>query len=507
MSSQQAFLDQILVLLALLVPLSTQAQTLQAWQNNGASSEYLRADAIASALGSDQTFTVEFWHRTVFGGPVSGRGGIFSIHSSTGSNKYILFNGSSTASYTGFPQMLTGLSSTDVGTTDLSTEVYAHMALVFDGTDVKLYIDGVLDAQVSQDVTLAATDQWSFGQEYDGGATSDFTSFQMDEMRVWNRPLTAVEVDLAACEALSNDNALLVASYEFNGNLTDATGNGNTLIAENLFGGYATSIIPDCPQGTKLDTDNDNDRFDFSAVADDLAGGTDFTIGTWFKANKASQNESIEAILAVNGQIGGVDNYAVFTINNTSGFGTLRAGTSTSGSFDVGDNQWHYLTLSGDGTEIKAYIDGCLYTTADAPPGLFDAGFRYTLGAEWDGSTVGNTSEAQFEDLSVFSRVLDGFENQDLACNALSLSDPDYVAYYNFDEGIGGAINDITGNGNDATIVLPDANGQALRIDDYASCNIPSSESVVTSSADSGPGSLRDVIAGAGGCGSSIITF
>ena len=121
--------------------------------------------------------------------------------------------------------------------TSMSTGVWHHIAMAFDGTSLKLYQDGMLTGTT----TFAATTVKPITQALLLGGLNNFGYIfhgSMDEVRVWNRALCATEIQgTMNCEIPTTGTGLL-ANYHFNqglagGNnsglttLTDASGNGN----------------------------------------------------------------------------------------------------------------------------------------------------------------------------------------------------------------------------------------------------------------------------------------
>jgi hypothetical protein len=84
-----------------------------------------------------------------------------------------------------------------LGVTTLSTNTWYHVALVYNGTDIRLYLDGVLDANgASNPLTYSSgihdsSTAFAIGARGDG---ADYFDGQIDEVAVFNRALTADEI-------------------------------------------------------------------------------------------------------------------------------------------------------------------------------------------------------------------------------------------------------------------------------------------------------------------------
>jgi hypothetical protein len=131
---------------------------------------------------------------------------------------------------------------TITGTTTLLPNVWYHLAATFNrsGGVLKLYVNAVLDAQVSGLSGLpatASTQSLKLGARGDDAATRLSNGGLMDEVRIWNVERTPAQIGAAMNSELSLQ-AGLVASYHFNQgvaggnnagliNVNDASGNNN----------------------------------------------------------------------------------------------------------------------------------------------------------------------------------------------------------------------------------------------------------------------------------------
>lgn len=121
------------------------------------------------------------------------------------------------------------------GTGANADTTWHHVALTADGTAVRLYVDGVMEASVAQTVTVAGNTRPLFlgGMTPIGGshANQDIGG-QIDGVRLWSRALSAEE--LAARRHLrldASDEAGLVAYYDFDAghapSIRDRSGGGH----------------------------------------------------------------------------------------------------------------------------------------------------------------------------------------------------------------------------------------------------------------------------------------
>jgi len=114
--------------------------------------------------------------------------------------------------------------------TPVPVNTTGHVAMTFDGAALRIFINGVLDAETpistsfvdygSDDVLLGATNHCcGFDRRFDG---------EIDDVRIWNFAKSASEImDQVNCEVTSNQAGLLAAWNFNNSSLQDVSGNGH----------------------------------------------------------------------------------------------------------------------------------------------------------------------------------------------------------------------------------------------------------------------------------------
>ena len=112
---------------------------------------------------------------------------------------------------------------------DIAASTWTHVAGTWDGSTVRLYVNGVLANETAYAGPPAVTSApLSIGNG--AGGTYNWRG-QIDEVRIWNTARTAAQITADAASAISGAPAGLVAAWHFDeasGNtLTDATGHGH----------------------------------------------------------------------------------------------------------------------------------------------------------------------------------------------------------------------------------------------------------------------------------------
>lgn len=100
----------------------------------------------------------------------------------------------------------------------LNTNTWYHIAATYDGSSMKIYINGTLDASVTASGNFTANGIMYLARNYDN--TRTLNGF-LDEFRVWKRALTATEILANNCNVPANASGL-----EANWKMNEGSGNG-----------------------------------------------------------------------------------------------------------------------------------------------------------------------------------------------------------------------------------------------------------------------------------------
>ncbi|WP_343643628.1 endo-beta-N-acetylglucosaminidase H [Chryseobacterium sp.] len=113
--------------------------------------------------------------------------------------------------------------------TALNANTWYHVAATYDGSNMKIYINGVLDATKAQTGSVNSTGAFTVGYLYN---TSRNFNGKIDEVRVWKRALSQTEISQNMCN-VSVPATSLAAYWKFNegsgSTVQDTSGNGVTL--------------------------------------------------------------------------------------------------------------------------------------------------------------------------------------------------------------------------------------------------------------------------------------
>ena len=257
----------------------------------------------------------------------------------------------------------------------------------------------------------------------------------------------------------------LVANYQFNGNVIDASGNGNNGTVN----------------GATLTTDrlgNANSAYSFNGSTDyiDIPHSSSLTftanaisISFWAKIISVP-GSGFNGIIVSKQSGSGASQSGIDVFDNTSQTVGLRAGTSggtyAGGSMpSVSLNQYHHFVLIYDNGTSASYLDGVQTMNSSGGTATIGANTLDLLigKANWSNINAVNFNGV-IDEMQIYNRALTSTEVTQIfsgTCGSIDIT-TGLVASYDFN----GNANDLSSNGNNGTI-----NGATLTTDRFGNAN------------------------------------
>jgi len=286
-------------------------------------------------------------------------------------------------------------------TATITRNVWTHIAATFDGTTMKIYINGALSTSVAAGFStiFVPTGNVHIGN-WQATATTWANPFigSIDEVRLYKKALSASEI-----LGIYNNPANLVADLKLNENTgtiaTDNSGNVNTGTLTNS-PTWTTGKI-----GSALNFTDSYVNIPSSTSLNTITGA--ITLSSWIKASANTANSTIiERWLYGTGV-----NQRSFILyvgsNGTISFGLSNDGTSANAKWltttaTITRDVWTYVTATFDGTTMKIYLNGALSTSVAAgfstifvPTGNVHIGKWQTTATTWTLPFIGAIDEAK----------------------------------------------------------------------------------------------------------------
>ena len=221
-----------------------------------------------------------------------------------------------------------------------------HLVYTFSNGKGRLYLDG---APVGSQANYTGTDGTIYiGMEPD--SPTNYFKGVIDDVRYYNRALSSKEI--TELYNLPDLNSGLVAHYEFNGNVSDSSGNDTNGVIQGTIS----------PTVNRYGNSNSAMRFDgTSGVVTPLQRENypQMSFAAWFKYD-GSISDGYRALTGSNPEAGEVDNFFVGKTNSNSNIGVQEKEwkSSVAVGTDAWDGKWHHLIYTYSAGTGTVYLDG-----------------------------------------------------------------------------------------------------------------------------------------------------
>lgn len=343
---------------------------------------------------------------------------------------------------------------TNASTSTVTANKWYHGAVTYDGSTIKLYLDGKLEKSAS--VTAEGCDgTWVMGVSHSGGSAFDG---QMDEMRIWNDVRTESEIRKNMYHPLAGNEANLLAYYKFDQVsstfLPDVSSNSNsgTLSNFSLSGSNSNWVASDAPivarananqiagPGNGLEFDGSNDYVSVSNFLD--PSSSSWTAEGWFNTDVTSTST---LITQANGSAS--SNGRVYLRIANGVLETYLGGSKISGTTSLQTGEWYHAAIVYDGTTVKTYLNGLLEISKVKSISTCDGDLIIGSNKSFASNFNGKMDEWRF-----WSSTRTQAEIQDNMYASVDEDASGLTAYYSCDYLTGTTLTDLTSNSNDGTL-------------------------------------------------------
>jgi hypothetical protein len=354
--------------------------------------------ADTASLDLSAAMTVEAW---VFPTSLTGYSAIVAKERTGGGFPYGLETGA------GVPDgyVTTGPNATAAATTALAANAWTHVAASYDGANVRLYVNGVLAAtKAASGAIRLSNDALRIG----GDVTwSEWFQGRIDDVRVYNRALTAAELgtDMNAAVVSSTPPPVstLVAAYGFDegtgATVADSSSKGNTGTISNAIwtasGRYGSALAFD--GASDYVTVADSASLDLSAA---------LTVEAWVFPTTGTGYQGVVA----KERTGGGLPYGLEAGNGVpDGYVNTGSNSTAAGTTAPLLNAWTHLAVTYDGTNVRLYTNGTLTTATPASGTIVNSADPLRIGGDL---TWGEWFAGRIDDVRIYSRALSAAEIQ-----------------------------------------------------------------------------------------------
>src|SRR3989344_1357743 len=231
-----------------------------------------------------------------------------------------------------------------------------HVAGVYDGTNMNIYVDGILAKSTAKTGTINSSSvAVLIGTLINNGSNQEFFDGKLDEVRIYNRALSASEVT-----QLYNFAPGPIGEWKFEeGAGTSAFDTSTNAKTGTLTGSGATWGTGKFGKAVSLS----GSAGDYVNVGDDSIydfGAGDYTLQAWVKRSSTGTNDMI---FGKDNSTAGTRQFHLFVIST----GVVRlsyfVATDTQvllDTTDTIDTNWHHIVGERSGNSFNIYIDGKL---------------------------------------------------------------------------------------------------------------------------------------------------
>ncbi|MHB1278482.1 MAG: LamG-like jellyroll fold domain-containing protein [Bacteroidia bacterium] len=289
-----------------------------------------------------------------------------------------------------------------------------HLVLIRDGQKLQLFINGQLvdDDSVSQNAGFTQTCGLWVGSRTGSGF---FAHANVDEVRAYNRVLTANEVNQLFNPENPNPDPDFCLSYHFNSNYNDSSVKALHLTN---YGGTLTSDRFGVPNSA-IKLNGSNQYLNLNDA--DVLISESMTISAWVSVDAQPSANQQSGIVCLGDQtydhgINFANNY-LGTYTGFTGYSYTTPNSNASAYMKTGGNfglnTWYYISMTRDNQWIKLFVNG---VPVDSSAQSAGAGFNISGNQLWVGGRYGNQSflNGKVDDLLICNYVKTNKEILDL---------------------------------------------------------------------------------------------
>ncbi|MEZ4774091.1 MAG: LamG-like jellyroll fold domain-containing protein [Bacteroidia bacterium] len=448
-----------------------------------------------ASLNPTTTFSIECWAK-IEGGAGTWRSPITSreVPGASNSRGYLLYAGTDDNW-----QFWTGSTGNNFSTLNSNVPVtneWTHVAGTFDGSTLRIYINGILANSSAGTYTANPSRPLRIGAGATEGTPLFYFSGKIDEVRIWSDVRSQAEIQANMHKELEGSESNLVAYYS----MSDGSGTTLTDNSSNTNNGTLTNSPTWKTSGAlagprmALDFDGSDDHVNMGDVLENL--GT-VTMEAWVYWRGSA--EAFSEIFTKNL----INSFSITSTNNLHiNFGdgsSWNAGVNSAKTIPTGT--WTHLaaTRDGDGL-VKLYINGVLdANTATLSATGQNSDFR-SIGCKYISSNtaiVGPFSGI-IDEVRLWSSVRSEAEIRAYKDRTLEGNESNLVGYFRFDQQADAGnttVYDYSSNGNNGTLTnmtpasdwveatpfntwIGSENSDWSNADNWGNASVPSTEDV-----------------------------
>ena len=376
---------------------------------------------------------------------------------------------------------------------NVPNNVLYHLAVVFNGTTVEVFYNGV-----SRGINNIAAPVKTTGSimQFGGVSNTNWGTFkllgQLNDIRLWNTVRSSSEILSNKDNCVSQENGL-IANYRFDEgsglstydavNGTTATLNNMDAISDWVLSGNScgSSVESPYPNGYALDFDGANDKVKTSFF---MPTTNAYTIEAWIYPRSGNYDRFISNFKGSGSAGAGeilIDSYNA--VNNGTGIRFSVQGGSIGDANQLTLNTWNHIACVFNNGSLALYVNGFEVTTGTASTTTYTAiSAPFSLGED---NIIGSAEyfNGKMDEVRFWNKALNQTEIMDNMNSCLTGTENNLVAYYNFEDGQGDVVKDLTAGRNHGVMQNMDVNTDWIegKFACYVNCDIEMTQTVTIS--------------------------
>lgn len=332
------------------------------------------------------------------------------------------------------------------GTVDLGLSIgtWIHIAVTYDGTDLRYYINGVLKDTVADGGTVNTVNTiMAIGARGSLATAINFFDGLIDDVRVWNDVRTANEILVNMDTELVGTEANLQGYWKLNNDLLDETSNNNDLTNNN------TAVFSTDASFMDRSIDLEETSAQYLSTPDSalLSVTGDFTIECQVKFESITTDPVWAAKWDVSNE-----SFLLQMLSSNN----LRAIMTSDGSTDVASTQiawtptlgtWYHIAAVYDASagSIEWFIDSSsIGTSTGLPTSIYDGTASFYIGTSNYGGVKTNLFDGLIDEVRFWNDIRTSTEISDNKGTEIANDTAGLVGYWKLENNY----IDSSGNGN-----------------------------------------------------------
>ncbi|MDP2384892.1 MAG: LamG-like jellyroll fold domain-containing protein [Bacteroidota bacterium] len=370
-------------------------------------------------------------------------------------------------------RLVVGTSTTASVPNVLTLNTWNHVAATFNSGVIIFYVNGTSVGTYTVATTTLLTNSTRslvIGEDFTQGPASEYFNGKMDEIRIWNRTLGQTEIAANMNECLTGPQNQLEVYYKMNEGsgtvINDYSGNGrNGTFVNGTANNHWVASAHSCNEiittptniGKALDFDGTNDVV---MTTFKMPTTSAFTVEGWVFPRSTNYDRFVSNYaFPLNGAMI-IDSYNATNNGRAVRFnvyGTSNAVFTVGAPSVLTSNAWNHIACTFNNGVMTAYVNGFEVVTGTAPfTSIPQISSSFVFGEDFVPGTAEHLN-GKLDEIRIWQKALNQSEIMANMNNCLTGTETDLLAYYNFENGTGTVLSDLTINQNDGLMQNMDA--------------------------------------------------